>query len=74
MKPTLEEKQLFSSEIMNLVSKTGLEYIEAIVEYCEQTGLDVESAATLLTPAIKSKIAEEAVTFKMIKPFARLPI
>lgn len=74
MKPTIEEKQLFSSEIINLVTKSGLEYIEAIVEYCEQTGLEVESAASLLTPMIKSKIAEEAVSSKMIKPFARLPI
>lgn len=74
MKPTLEEKQHFSQEIMKLVSSTGLEYIEAIVEYCEQTGLEVESAAMLLTPAVKSKIADEALSSNMIKKFARLPI
>lgn len=74
MKPTIEEKQVFSEQIMKLVSDTGLEYIEAIVEYCEQTGLDVETAAILITPALKSKIADEASSINLIERFSKLPI
>ena len=42
--PTKDEMAKFAKEIDNLVSKTDYNYIEAIVEYCKQTGLEIEVA------------------------------
>lgn len=51
-----------------------LSLIDAIVAHCEETGFEIEMAATLLTPPIKSKIAEEAQELNLMKKSPRLPI
>ena len=58
-----------------MVANTSLNYIEAIVEYCKTTGLEVELAATLITQNLKSKIELDAMNNNMLKiKGARLPI
>lgn len=65
----------FSMEIESMVANTSLNYIEAIVEYCKTTGLEVELAATLITQNLKSKIELDAMNNNMLKiKGARLPI
>jgi hypothetical protein len=54
--PTKDEMAKFAKEIDNLVSKTDYNYIEAIVEYCRQTGLEIEVASTLINANLKGKI------------------
>ena len=62
-------------EIESMVANTSLNYIEAIVEYCKTTGLEVELAATLITQNLKSKIELDAMNNNMLKiKGARLPI
>lgn len=73
--PTKEEMKKFSMEIEQLVSNTDFNYIEAIVEYCKKTGLEIEVAATLITANLKSKIQEDAVNLNLLKEKgSRLPI
>lgn len=73
--PTKEEMNSFSMEIESMVSETDYNYIEAIVEYCNNTGLELEIAATLVSQNLKAKIEYDAVQNNMLKEKdARLPI
>jgi hypothetical protein len=74
LKATKEEIQIFSKEIEKLVEETNYNHIEAIVEYCKRTGLEIEVASSLISPALKSKIHYDAQKNNMLKEkFVRLP-
>jgi hypothetical protein len=73
--PTKDEMAKFAKEIDNLVSKTDYNYIEAIVEYCKQTGLEIEVASTLINANLKGKIECNAMEYNLLKNKSpRLPI
>jgi hypothetical protein len=73
--PTKEEMSKFSKAIESLVSNTDYNYLEAIVEYCRETGLEIEVAATLCNSNLKSKIENDAMDNNMLKvKSSRLPI
>jgi hypothetical protein len=73
--PTKDEMMKFTLEIESLVAKTDYTYLEAIVEHCKETGLEMEVAATLITPNLKSKIHEQAERMNLLKTKSnRLPI
>lgn len=73
--PTKDEQKKFSYAIDSLVANTNYNYIEAILEYCKQTGLEVEVAATLINKSLKKKIENQAMENNMLKvKSARLPI
>lgn len=58
--PTKDEMTTFSLNIETLVSKKNIPYMDAIIMYCEESGLEVELAAKLISGALKSKIQLEA--------------
>jgi sulfopyruvate decarboxylase TPP-binding subunit len=73
--PTKEEMSKFANSIEEYVAKTGYNYIEAVVEYCKETGLEVEVAATLCNANLKSKLENVAMDNNMFKvKCSRLPI
>jgi len=73
--PTKDEMAKFAKSIEELVANTNYNYIEAIVEYCKETGLEIEVAATLINSNLKSKIESVAMDNNMLKEKgARLPI
>ena len=73
--PTKEEMSKFSLAIEEMVADTDYNYIEAIVEYCKETGLEIEVAATLISANLKAKIESNAMDNNMLKEKgARLPI
>jgi Phage late-transcription coactivator len=74
MNPKHEEMESFSSKIISMTSAGDIGYIDAITEYCENVGLEVDIAAKLITPFIKSKIAEEAMRNNLIEKIPVLPI
>ena len=64
-------------EIEKLVKNSKLDYIDAVIDYCEKNNLEVETMAEIIkqNAAIKSKIQIEAENLKMVKrSSARLPI
>jgi 16S rRNA G1207 methylase RsmC len=64
-------------EIEALVKKRNLEYIDAVIYYCEKNDLEVETMAEIIkqNSAIKSKIQIEAENLKMVRrTSARLPL
>jgi Phage late-transcription coactivator len=58
--PTKDEMTTFSLSIETIVAKKKIPYMDAILMYCEETGLEVELAAKLVSGALKSKIQIEA--------------
>ncbi len=73
--PTKDEMVKFAKAIETLVSETDYTYIEAIVEYCKQTGLEIEVAASLCNSNLKSKLENDAMDNNMFKvKSSRLPI
>jgi hypothetical protein len=72
--PTRDEIKKFSMMIEALVTEHRLGYMDAICHHCKETGLEIEVAATLISPALKSKIKEEAQDNNMLKKTSRLPI
>jgi hypothetical protein len=75
MMPTKDEMAKFAKSIEEFVANTKYNYIEAIVEYCKVTGLEIEVAATLINSNLKSKIENVALDNNMLKEKgARLPI
>jgi hypothetical protein len=73
--PTKDEMKNFALNIERLVANTDYNYIEAIVEYCRETGLEIEVAATLINSNLKSKIENNAMDLNLLKiKGSRLPI
>lgn len=71
---TKDEQRVFSAIIEDLVKTRRIGYMEAVLLHCEETGFEIELAATLLTTPIKSKINDEAQAGNMIKKVNKLPI
>jgi hypothetical protein len=72
--PTKDEMFKFQQEIEILVTETDYNYLEAIVEYCNQTGMEIELASTLVNKDLKAKIAIDAENLNMLPKVSRLPI
>ena len=73
--PTKDEMKKFAFAIDSMVSNTTYTYLEAIVEYCKETGLEIEVAASLINSNLKSKIEGQAMENNMLKEkSSKLPI
>jgi hypothetical protein len=57
----------FSNIIFNRVNIHKLEYVDAIVSYCEEKDLEIDSIISLISPALKSKMEEEAIALRLVK-------
>jgi len=60
-----------------IVREKNIEYIDAVVYYCERNNLEIETIADIIkqNAALKSKIQAEAEGLKMVKRTgARLPV
>lgn len=67
-------KAKFSIIIEKLVHEKQLTYMEAIVYYCDNNELEVETAAKLINPVIKSKIEVEAQDLNFLPKTSKLPL
>jgi putative aminopeptidase FrvX len=73
--PTKDEQKKFAFAIDSMVANTDYNYIEAIIEYCKQTGLEVEMAAKLINKTLKKKIESDAMNNNLLKvKSSKLPI
>jgi len=68
--------QKFAIEIEKIVSIEELNYIDAIVHYCEINSLEVESVTKLISKPLKEKLKWDATRLNFMKPTSRakLPI
>jgi len=71
----LKEKFLcstqFAQEIETIVKDDNLGYIDAIIHYCEQNAIDVESVPKLIPKPLKEKLKWEATELNFLKRTSR---
>jgi hypothetical protein len=66
----------FVEEVEKLCRTKNIEYIDAVVFWCEKNNLEIETAAYWIKkdPVMRSKIQFEAENLNVLKRGARLPI
>jgi hypothetical protein len=62
----------FAQEIENLVQvNIEMNYIDAIIHFCEQNNIDLESVPKLISKPLKEKIKYEAMELNFLKKTSR---
>lgn len=62
----------FAQEIEKLVqTNPDMNYIDAIIHFCEQNNIDVESVPKLISKPLKEKIKYEAMELNFLKKTSR---
>ena len=62
----------FAQEIENLVQvNVEMNYIDAIIYFCEQNNIDLESVPKLISKPLKEKIKYEAMELNFLKKTSR---
>ena len=64
-------KEKFASDIEALVLNTSMNYIDAIVLYCEKNGIEIESVAKLISKPLKDKVKFDATELNYLKKTTR---
>jgi hypothetical protein len=66
----------FTKEIENLVRLKNMDYIDAVIYFCQQKGLDLESAASLIrnNSKLKASIQLEAEKLNYLPKTTQLPL
>lgn len=62
----------FSQFIEERAATTGQEYIETVIQYCDETGIEYESVAPLINGSLCDKIKTEAIEKNFIKKTGKL--
>jgi len=60
------DRQKFNLEIEEIVMETDLNYIEAVVLFCERNDVEIEVAAKLINRNTKEKIQANANTLNLL--------
>ena len=60
-------KDKFAEDIENLVLATKMNYIDAIVQYCEDNDIEIESVSKLINKPLKEKIRYVATELNYMK-------
>jgi len=67
----LEEKFLcsdkFSQKIETIVRDCGTTYIDAILQFCEENGVEIETIPKLISKPLKEKLKFEATQLNFLK-------
>lgn len=73
---TFRTPTVFLQEIEALVREKKMEYIDAVIHYCNVQGVELETAASLIKSSMvmKAKIQEEAESLGLIQRSAKLPL
>jgi len=72
-------QKLNSERIMNEIAgyiADGVPYIDAVVEYAEKNGLEIEVVGQIIrkSPLLKANIYKEAEELNMVEKLVRLPV
>ena len=60
-------KEKFAEDIENLVLNSDMNYIDAIVMYCEDNDIEIESVGKLVSKPLKEKIKYVATELNYMK-------
>ena len=64
----------FHVKIECIVQDTSMTYMDSVLFYCEQNGMEPETAGGLFNGKLKQKIREEAEELNFLPKTARLPV
>jgi hypothetical protein len=64
----------FSLHIEERVFREKIGYMEAIIQYCEEVDIDVESVSKLINQSLKDKVQIEAEEGNYFKKRGKLPL
>ena len=64
----------FMANIEELVQRTKMTYIDAVVHYCEENKLEPETTGQMVGGKLKQHIQEEAEGLNLIQKSSKLPI
>jgi predicted aldo/keto reductase-like oxidoreductase len=72
-------KEKFAEDIEYLVRDTGMNYIDAIVDYCAINSIEIETIGKIMSKPLKEKLKHDADVLNYLKGSAdeskaRLPI
>ena len=63
--------QKFAIEIEKIVAEENLNYIDAIVYYCESNNLEVDSITKLMSKPLKERLKWDAIRLNFMKKTSR---
>jgi hypothetical protein len=72
--PTKNEISEFSEMIEIIAVTKNIPRMDAILYHCEQTGMELEICASLISSALKAKIREEAENLNLLRSKSKLPL
>lgn len=64
----------FSIYVDEIVSKYKISYMEAVINYCNELEIEVDSIGKLINQKLREKIQIEAEQSNMLKPRGHLPV
>ena len=64
----------FMENIEELVQRTKMTYIDAVIYYCEENKLEPETAGQMVGGKLKQHIQDEAEELNLIQKTSKLPI
>lgn len=72
--PTKTEINEFSEMISKKSAELQCSHMESIIHHCEETGMEIDVASSLISSALKAKIREEAQDLNLLKKSSKLPL
>jgi len=68
--------QKFAQDIENLVKECKINYIDAIVTYCEENSIEIDNISKLVSKPLKEKLKNDATELNFLKKTtrAKLPL
>ena len=70
----MNNSMIFMENIENLVQKTKMSYIDAVMYYCEENKLEPETAGKMIGGKLKQNIQDEAEDLHLIERTSKLPL
>ena len=70
----MNNSMIFMENIENLVQKTKMTYIDAVMYYCEENKLEPETAGKMIGGKLKQNIQDEAEDLHLIQKTSKLPL
>ena len=64
----------YNQEVEELVERTGMNYLDAILHHADENKLESETIAKLINANLKMKLREEAEQLHYLPKTAKLPI
>ncbi len=70
----MNNSMIFMENIEQLVQKTKMTYIDAIMFYCDENKLEPETAGKMVAGKLKQNVQDEAEDLHLIPKISKLPI